>query len=283
VGGDAVRWSERRKARRAESAGAMMGGYPAGPLARTLAWATILYLLLPITIIIPVSLTDRRYLSLPEHGLSLRHYANLLGSEAWLSAIGQSFWIALASTAIAVVAGTLCAIGCWRIGRRSTEAVRALMLLPLIIPAIVYAIGLYRWFGTLDLLDRFLGVTLAHGVTGIPYVVITVSTALAAFDPRLEQAARGMGASLSQTLRWVILPRIAPGIASGAIFAFIHSWDELVMVLFIASREVFTLPRKIWDGINENLDPTMAAVAVLLIGFTILLLALDGALRARRE
>jgi hypothetical protein len=140
-----------------------------------------------------------------------------------------------------------------------------------------------RWFGTLDLLDRFLGVTLAHGVTGIPYVVITVSTALAAFDPRLEQAARGMGASLGQTLRWVVLPRIAPGIASGAIFAFIHSWDELVLVLFIASRNVFTLPRKIWDGINENLDPSMAAVAVLLIVFTVALLALDGALRARRR
>src|SRR3954468_5221299 len=186
-------------------------------------------------------------------------------------------------TLIAVTAGTLCAIGCWRIGRRSTELVRALMLLPLIIPAIVYAIGLYRWFGTLDLLDRFLGVTLAHGVTGIPYVVITVSTALAAFDPRLEQAARGMGASLGQTLRWVILPRIMPGIASGAIFAFIHSWDELIMVLFIASRQVFTLPRKIWDGINENLDPTMAAVAVLLILFTILLLILDMTLRAGQD
>ncbi|TCZ55395.1 ABC transporter permease [Roseicella aquatilis] len=259
-----------------------MRGYEAGPLARTLAWATVLYLLLPITIVIPVSLTDRRYLSLPEQSLSLQHYANLLRSEAWLSAIGQSFWIALASTLVAVVTGTLCAIGCWRIGRRSTELVRALMLLPLIIPAIVYAIGLYRWFGWMGLLDRFLGVTLAHGVTGIPYVVITVSTALAAFDPRLEQAARGMGASLWQTLRWVILPRIAPGIASGAIFAFIHSWDELVMVLFIASRQVFTLPRKIWDGINENLDPSMAAVAVLLILFTVLLLALDGAVRARR-
>src|SRR4051812_29820038 len=120
-------------------------------------------------------------------------------------------------------------------------------------------------------------------VTGIPYVVITFSTALAAFDPRLEQAARGMGASLFQTLRWVILPRIAPGIASGAIFAFIHSWDELVLVLFIASRQVFTLPRKIWDGINENLDPSMAAVAVLLIVFTVALLTLDGALRARRQ
>jgi putative spermidine/putrescine transport system permease protein len=207
----------------------------------------------------------------------------VLGSPEWLNSIWQSFLIAVASTAIAVVAGTLCAIGCWRLSRKSTELIRALMLLPIIIPSIVYAIGLYRYFANLDLLDRFLGVALAHGVTGIPYVVITVSTALAAFDPRLEQAARGMGASLSQTLRWVILPRIAPGIVSGAIFAFIHSWDELVIVLFIASRDVFTLPRRIWDGINENLDPAMAAVAVLLVVFTLLLLLLDLALRKRRD
>jgi putative spermidine/putrescine transport system permease protein len=182
-----------------------------------------------------------------------------------------------------VVVGTLCAIGCWRISTRATELIRALMLLPLIIPSIVYAIGLYRYFGPLDLLDRFLGVVIAHGVTGVPYVVITVSTALAAFDPRLEQAARGMGASLSQTLRWVILPRIAPGIFSGGIFAFIHSWDELVMVLFIASRDVFTLPRRIWDGINENVDPAIAAVAMILILFTLLLLLLDQFMRRRRE
>jgi putative spermidine/putrescine transport system permease protein len=259
------------------------GGYGAGPFARWIAWATVFFLILPITIVVPVSLTDQRFLSLPEHGLSLQHYANLLSSESWRGAIWQSVCIALAATAIAVVAGTLCAIGCWRLGRRCTNAIRAMMLLPLIIPAIVYAIGLYRYFAMLGLLDRFLGVTLAHGVTGIPYVVITVSTALAAFDPRLEQAARGMGASLGQTLRWVILPRIMPGIVSGAIFAFIHSWDELVMVLFIASRNIFTLPRKIWDGINENLDPSMAAVAVLLIVFTVLLLALDMTLRRRRE
>lgn len=90
-----------------------------------------------------------------------------------------------------------------------------------------------------------------------------------------------MGASLRQVLAWVILPRIMPGIVSGAIFAFIHSWDELVIVLFIASRDVFTLPRRIWDGINENLDPAMAAVAVLLVGFTLALLLADRALRAR--
>ncbi|MDB5411963.1 MAG: putative spermidine/putrescine transport system permease protein [Rubritepida sp.] len=261
----------------------MHGTYGAGPFGRGLAWATALYLLLPILIVVPVALTDQRYLSLPKDGISLRHFETVLTSPEWLGSIWQSFTIAIAASALSVVAGTLCAIGCWRVSRRSTDIVRVLMLLPLIIPSIVYAIGLYRYFGPLGLLDRFLGVVIAHGVTGIPYVVITVSTALATFDPRLEQAARGMGASLFQTLRWVILPRIMPGIFSGAIFAFIHSWDELVMVLFIASRDVFTLPRRIWDGINENLDPAMAAVAVLLIVFTLSLLLADRALRRRSE
>ena len=261
----------------------MDGSYTPGRGARLLAWSTALYLVLPILIILPISLTDQRFLSLPQEGLSLRHYATVFGSAEWLHAIWQSFTIAVAATLLSVIAGTLCAIGCWRISTRTTELIRALMLLPLIIPSIVYAIGLYRYFGPLDLLDRFLGVVIAHGVTGIPYVVITVSTALAAFDPRLEQAARSMGASLSQTLRWVILPRIAPGIFSGAIFAFIHSWDELVMVLFIASRDVFTLPRRIWDGINENVDPAIAAVAMILIIFTLLLLLADQFLRRRRD
>ena len=261
----------------------MDGSYSPGRSARLLAWSTALYLVLPILIILPVSLTDQRFLSLPQDGLSLRHFATVLGSPEWLHSIWQSFTIAVASTILSVVVGTLCAIGCWRISTRATDLIRALMLLPLIIPSIVYAIGLYRYFGPLDLLDRFLGVVIAHGVTGVPYVVITVSTALAAFDPRLEQAARSMGASLSQTLRWVILPRIAPGIFSGGIFAFIHSWDELVMVLFIASRDVFTLPRRIWDGINENVDPAIAAVAMILILFTLLLLMLDQLVRRRRD
>lgn len=261
----------------------MNGTFQAGRFAKGLAWAVVLYLVLPISIVIPVSLTDQRFLSLPADSLSLRHYANLFASPAWLHAIGQSFAIALAATALAVLTGTLAAIGCWRIASRFSDLLRVFLLLPLVIPSIVYAVGLYRWYAQLALLDSFPGVILAHAVTAIPYVVITVAAALAALDPRQEQAARGMGASLSQTLRWVILPRILPGIASGAIFAFIHSWDELVIVLFIASRTVFTLPRKIWDGINENLDPTMAAVAVLLIAATVVLLAADMALKARRE
>lgn len=261
----------------------MEGAHRPGTFATGSAWAVAIYLVLPISIVLPVSLSDQRFLSLPQEALSLRHYATVLGSPEWLGSIWQSFVIAVAATLLSVIAGTLCAIGCWRLSRRSTDIIRVLMLLPIIIPSIVYAIGLYRYFARLDLLDTLLGVAVAHGVTGIPYVVITASTALAAFDPRLEQAARGMGASLMQTLRWVILPRIAPGIVSGAIFAFIHSWDELVIVLFIASRQVFTLPRRIWDGINENLDPAMAAVAVLLVGLTLALLLLDLALRQRRD
>lgn len=255
----------------------------AGPTANVLAWSVLLFLLLPITVIIPVSLTDQRFLSLPQHGISLQHYATFFTSPRWLDATGQSLVIALVSTVIAVAAGALCAIGCWRISTRASELVRALMLLPIIVPSIVYALGIFRLWIRLGLLDTYTGVIIVHAVTGIPYVVITVSAALAGFDPRLEQAARGMGASLLQTLSWVIIPRIMPGILSGAIFAFVHSWDESVLILFIASRALFTLPRRMWDGINENLDPVMAVAACVMIALSLVMLAADLWLRRKRE
>jgi putative spermidine/putrescine transport system permease protein len=254
-----------------------------GRLTNSLGWAVICFLVLPITIVFPVSLTDKRYLSLPEEGVSLKHYANLLGSAEWLGSIGQSLVIGVASTAIAVTAGTLCAIGCWRLSSRAGELVRALMLMPIVVPTIVYALGIYRFWVDLRLLDTYTGVILVHAVTGIPYVVVTVSTALAGFDARLEQAARNLGAGPLQTLRRVTLPGIMPGLVSGAIFAFIHSWDELVIVLFIASRAIFTLPRRIWDGINDHLDPTMAAVATIMVALTAVLLVVDLKMRRKKE
>ncbi|MEC9433617.1 MAG: ABC transporter permease [Pseudomonadota bacterium] len=245
------------------------------PGSPVLAWSVVLFLLLPLTVVIPVSLTDKTYLSFPEEALSLQHYAKLATSEAWLGSIGQSLVIALGSTAIAVTLGTLCAIGCWRIGGARIELIRFLMLMPVIVPNVVYALGLYRFWVDLRLVDTYLGVIIAHAVTGVPYVVIIVTASLSGFDPRLEQASMSLGASAWQTLRAVILPAIWPGIASGGIFAFIHSWDELVLVLFIASRRIVTLPRRFWDGIQENLDPTMAAAAVCLSIATIGLLALN--------
>jgi putative spermidine/putrescine transport system permease protein len=251
-------------------------------MTRSMAWAVICFLVLPITIVFAVSLTDRPYLSLPHEGLSLQYYRSLLTSRAWLASIWHSLMIAIASTAIAGLAGTLCAIGCWRISTRASNAVRVLMLVPIIVPTIVYALGIYQFWVDLRLIDSYAGVIIAHAVTGLPYVVITVSTALAGFDPRLEQAALSLGASMGQTLRLVIIPNILPGVFSGAIFAFIHSWDELVIVLFIAGRSVFTLPQRMWDGINESLDPTMAAVAAVLVLTTVALLFIDIAIRARR-
>jgi len=240
------------------------------------AWMVLTFLVAPMTVVMPVSVTDRRYLSFPAEGISFQYYVNLFTNEVWLSAIGQSIVVAVASTVGCVVLGTLCAVGCWRVGSRYSEAVRAFMLVPLIVPSIVYALGYYRMWIDLRLLDTFTGVILVHVVTGLPYVVITVSTSLANFDPRLEQAARNLGASMGQTLRMVIVPCIMPGILSGAIFAFVHSWDEIVVLLFITSRRLYLLPRAMWAGINENVDPTIAAVA------TVLMLATLGGLLAER-
>ena len=141
---------------------------------------------------------------------------------------------------------------------------------------------MYRFWVLAGLFDTYTGVIVAHTLTGIPYVVIAVSAALAGFDVRLEQAARGLGASALDTIRLVIVPGIAPGLISGGVFAFIHSFDELVIVLFITSREIKTLPKRIWDGLQDRIDPTIASVSVILIAATLLLLAADAWLRRRR-
>ncbi len=236
------------------------------------------FLLLPAFIVVPLSLTDTDYLALPEHGLSFRYWIEIVRDPQWVRGFQQSVVIAGAATVIATGAGTLCAIACWRLSSRVGEIIRLVMLIPLIVPTIVYALGLYRFYARLGLLDSFAGVILAHAAIGMPYVVITVGAALAGFDRRLDQAARSLGASSGQTLWRVILPGIRSGMVAGAIFAFITSWDELVIVLFIASRRIQTLPRLIWSGTRESLDPTIAVVAVILIAVT--LLVMIPALRA---
>lgn len=233
------------------------------------------FLLLPMAVVLPVSLTDQRFLSLPRHGISFAHYAALFTTPQWLSAIGQSLLVGALSTAIAVVFGTACAIGGWRLGTRAARALLTAMLVPLVVPTVVYALGLYRFYAWIGALDTVGGVVAAHAVTGMPYVVILVSTALTGLDPRLEPAARSLGASPAQALRRVLLPLLRPAVASGALLAFVHSWDELVVVLFVAGRRVSTLPRRMWDGINDNLDPALAAVAVLLVLISTVLLWLD--------
>src|SRR6185437_12677124 len=184
------------------------------------AWTTILFLTLPLLIVVPVSFTPQRYLSLPGVHWSLRHYAELLHDPTWLGSIRDSIVVATGATALAVVLGTLVAIGCWRISSRLSEFVRMLMLAPMIVPTIVHALGFYQGWVQFGLIDTYVGLILAHALKGTPYVVISVSAALANVDLRLEQAARNLGATMLTTLRRVIVPAAKPGIVAGAVFAF---------------------------------------------------------------
>ncbi|MBI1386094.1 MAG: ABC transporter permease subunit [Rhizobiales bacterium] len=236
---------------------------------RLAAWLILLFLVAPALVAIPVSLTPKAFLSMPQGEYSLRHFIHLFTSPAWLSSFWQSAVIATCATILATLVGTLAAIGLWRISSRASEVVRAFLLLPLIIPPIISAMAFYRLWIPLKLLDSYAGLILAHTILAAPMVLITVSASLANFDPRLEQASRNLGASMPTTLWRVILPSIRPGIYGGAIFAFILSWDEVVVALFISKFSVYTLPRRMWNGIRENTDPTVAAAAVVLIAATL--------------
>jgi putative spermidine/putrescine transport system permease protein len=247
------------------------------------AWMLAFFLVAPLLVAFPVSVTDKRFLSLPEHAMSFQHYRTLFTDPAWLNAMLQSLLVAIVSTALAVALGAAASIGCWRLASGRANAVRLLLLAPLIIPSIVHALAFYRLFVWLDLLDTFTGIILVHTVTGIPYVVIGVSASLATFDVRIDQAARSLGASMLQRLWLVILPGIMPGLLSGTIFAFVHSWDEIVVLLFVTARRVRMLPRLIWEGVNEAVDPTVAAVASLMIMLTVLGVALKHLADLRRR
>lgn len=239
-------------------------------LNRRFAWAVLVFLVAPALVAIPVSLTSKTYLSLPWDGISLQYYEEIFTSPDWISSFLQSLLIGLTSAALATALGTLGAVGLWRVSSRWGELVRVLLLLPLVIPPIIAAMAFNRLFMPLGLIDSYPGLILAHTVLAAPLVLITVSASLAGFDPRLEQASRNLGASATQTLFRVILPSIRPGVLAGAVFAFIASWDEIVVTLFLSKFAVYTLPRRMWNGIRENTDPAVAAVAVVLLAVTLL-------------
>lgn len=239
------------------------------------AWVLLLFLVAPALIAIPVSLTPKRFLSMPNGTYSLQHFHKLFTSPEWMSSFAQSAIIALTTSALATTLGTLCAIGLWRISSKASELVRAVLLLPLIVPQIISAMAFYRLWIPLGLLDSYPGLILAHTILATPMVLITVSASLANFDPKLEQASRNLGASTGTTIRRVILPSIRPGVIAGALFAFILSWDEIVVTLFLSKFNVYTLPRRMWNGIRENTDPTVAAAAVVLIALTLIAFGLS--------
>jgi putative spermidine/putrescine transport system permease protein len=248
--------------------------HPKLAFTRVVAWMTVCFLVVPILVVVPVSFTSKRYLSWPGTDWSLRHYEGLVGEGGWLNSIGDSMIVATCATILALTLGTLFAVGHWRLNNKVTRNLRLLMLLPMIVPPIVHAVAFYQAWAVLDLLDTYPGLILVHTMKALPFVVLSVMVSLVNLDPRLEQASRSLGANSKQTLWLILLPQVRPGMLAGGIFAFITSWDEIIVAIFITSREVYTLPKRIWDGIFDNVDPAIASLGTVMIVLTVMSLLL---------
>jgi putative spermidine/putrescine transport system permease protein len=243
----------------------------------------LLFLVAPILAIVPLSFSSGSMLTYPLPGLSLRWYASVLASDRWLPALAHSLLIGTAATILATVLGTLAALGIGRLPKAIRGLVMAVLLSPMIVPSIIAGVGIYFFFAPLGLTGSFLGLILAHTALAVPFVVVTVSASLAGFDLNLMRAGASLGADPVLAFRRVMLPLIVPGVASGAVFAFTTSFDEVVVALFLAGPQQRTLPREMFIGIREQISPEITALATMLIVVsTALLLTMEG-LRRRGE
>ncbi|KJC23658.1 ABC transporter permease [Pseudomonas aeruginosa] len=252
---------------------------------RILCGLVLLFLVLPVLVIVPLSFNSGTFLVYPLQGFSLRWYADFFQSAEWMRSLTNSMIVAPAATLLAMVFGTLAAIGLTRGEFRGKALVMSLMISPMVVPVVIIGVASYLFFAPLGLGNSYLSLIVvhAHAVLGVPFVIITVSATLQGFNYNLVRAAASLGAPPLTTFFRVTLPLIAPGVISGALFAFATSFDEVVVTLFLAGPEQATLPRQMFSGIRENLSPTIAAAATLLIGFSVLLLLTLEWLRGRSE
>jgi putative spermidine/putrescine transport system permease protein len=247
-------------------------------------WQTgivLAFLIAPVLAIIPLSFNAGSYFSYPMTGYSLRWYEKAVLSPDWQRALLNSLGIGVMATLLATVLGTLAALGLSRPNFPWRSVIMPLLVSPMIIPVIVVAVGFYMVFAPLGLTDSYVGVVLAHAALGTPFVVITVTASLLSFDRNLVRAATGLGATPWTAFRRVTLPLISPAVATGAIFAFATSFDEVVVILFIGGPAQRTVPRQMWSGIREAIDPSILAVATLLTVFAIALFGTINWLRGR--
>ena len=257
---------------------------PASPsqlLLRITAIAVLLFLIAPIVVIFPLSFSSGELLTLPTPGFSWRWYEDFFTSSKWLVATKNSFVVGIATAVLATFLGTIGALGIF-LGRFRGKAVLvAALSLPMVVPVVVTAVAVYFAFSLVGLNNTLIGLILAHTVLSVPYVLLTVLATLQTFDRNLLKAAATLGAPPHVAFRRVVLPLIAPGVATGALFAFATSFDELVVAIFVASPGQFTLPRQMYAGLREFLSPTIAAAAVLLILVSLVLLVLNEIFRSR--
>jgi len=270
----------------------------------------LLFLIAPILIVIPLSFNAEPYFTFTERmltfdpaGYSLRWYDTLLthgmqapegardgawwadawNNSAWIRAAKNSLIIGISATVVATVLGTVAALGLASPAMPCRRVIMAMLISPMVVPIIITATGLFFFYSQVGLANSYAGVILAHATLGIPFVIITVTATLVGFDYSLTRAAASLGASPAVAFRRVTMPLILPGVIAGALFAFVTSFDEVVVVLFIAAHDQQTIPRQMWNGIREQISPAILAVATILVIVSIGLLTTLELLRRRSE
>ena len=257
---------------------------------RVICALIFLFLIFPILVIIPLSFNAQDFftftpgmLAFDPEAYSLKHYQNFFTSSDWQNALWNSIRIAPVATLLAVVFGTLAAIGLSQPHVPFRGTIMAILISPMIVPLIISAAGMYFFYSRLGLQGTYMGVVLAHAALGIPFVIITVTATLVGFDRSLTRAAANLGADPVRTFFKVQMPLILPGVISGGLFAFITSFDEVVVVLFVGSAAQKTLPWQMFIGLREQISPTILAVATILVTLSVLLLTTLELLRRRSE
>jgi putative spermidine/putrescine transport system permease protein len=245
--------------------------YKPSALALILAAFVAIFLLMPLFAVVPVSFTPARFLSMPNGNYSLRHYQALIDNPAWLTATLLSVRIAVMSAAISTALALAFSLGIWMFRPWFAGILIGLVLMPMVAPPVVSAITLYFFLISLSKMndwvgyDTPIGVAIAHAVMIAPFAVVLITVALAQVDRRIDLAARGFGAGIVQRVFKVILPNIRFGVLTAFFLAFVLSWEEIGVTLFITSVNAVTLPRMMWMGLRDNIDPAIAAISVVLI------------------
>jgi len=257
------------------------------PLVRSIFWSVValvcVYLMIPSFVVIPMSFNSSELLQFPPRDFSLRWYETYFAREEWTTSTVNSFIVAGCTTVLATGLGTMMALGLIRGRVPFRNFWIGVFLMPLIVPTIVSGVALYAVLGPARLVGTIPGLVVAHTVLALPFVLVNVSAVLQRVDWRIEQAARSLGASPLQAFRLVTLPIIRPGILAGALFAFITSFDEVVVALFISGVGAVTLPVQMWDGLRFEINPVVASASTLLIGLSVVVLILAAVLRRRSE
>lgn len=253
---------------------------------RVICAAVLLFLISPIIAIMPLSFNSESYFTYPMPGLSLKWYQEFFTNPRWIDSVVMSLEVAISVTIIATTLGILASLGLSRLNMRGKAAIIAMLLMPMIVPVIISAVGMYFFYVSLGILNITwapIGLILAHTALAAPFVVISVTATLSGFDYNLMRAGASLGAPPTTVFFKVVMPLILPGVISGALFAFVTSFDEVVVAVFLASPEQRTLPKQMFNGIRENINPTITAAATLLILVSIALLTSLELLRRRQE